>query len=119
MEKDEVKELLTGFQKKKTVRLPMAKTSVTLRVPTAAEMLRVQEAAQEMQESDLAMAGYILRHFCIEPNLKEFTDQEVEDMVQSMHIVDLTRIILSLLDMREAGVPKELVDEAFQMRDQR
>jgi hypothetical protein len=117
MEKADIVKVLTGFDKTKEVALPMAKAKIVLRVPHAAEFLAARDFISKNPSNDAKVAAYVLKNYCQDPAMADFTDQEMDDIVTKMHYNDLVTIVLAFVDADNnpvvAGMSSEEVRELF------
>ena len=118
MEKADIVKVLTGFERTKEVLLPMAKAKIVLKVPQAAEFLAARDFISKHNTNEAKVAGYVLKHYCQEPPMGDFTDQEMDDVVTKMHYNDLVTIVLAFVDAEHnaaiASMSGEEVRELFQ-----
>jgi hypothetical protein len=101
---DEVTELFTDYVKKHDVELAKCDLTITLRIPDAGEYKAAATHADENEEDDLVMGFYILRRFCVKPDLNNVSDQGLKDMVTGMHPIDLQIVIFSFLGVSAEAV---------------
>ena len=86
---------LTSFTNEKKVPLQMSGVTMVQEVPGSKGMIAASAFMKENNAEDLKVCAYILRFHTFYPNLKDMSDEELDDLVGDMHYKDVAAIILA------------------------